>query len=290
MIVRAAKVWDLARRGTVRFFASHGMVYSAAVAFNILLSSIPILFLVFAATSLLIGKEDLPFSQLSDLLKKTFPYGAQVLVPNLKRLFASGTTMGILGSVLLLFSSYNATDAIHTSLSVMIGTPRKKRIWRGAAFHVGFVLVLIVLTSSMIVVPHLWAGLSFFSIRVPRGWDPFFRMVIETAGDVGLAGIIFIGSVLSYRLLSPLRVKAGHALVGGLLFSFLLYAIKSGFTFYVKKFGRLNIIYGSLFGIVSFIIVTYLFAAAYLFCASIIGVLEERDGAAVPPREERGAG
>jgi uncharacterized BrkB/YihY/UPF0761 family membrane protein len=50
----------------------------------------------------------------------------------------------------------------------------------------------------------------------------------------------------------------------------------------------LNIIYGSLFGIICFIIVTYLFAAANLFGASIIGVLERKEEA-ISPEGETGA-
>ena len=92
-----------AREGAFFFFRHQGLVYSAAIAFNILLSSIPILFLVFAVTSLFIRTTDLPFAQLTDVLGNTFPYGAQVLVPVLKGLFAYRGTFGVLGLVLLLF-------------------------------------------------------------------------------------------------------------------------------------------------------------------------------------------
>ena len=36
----------------------------------------------------------------------------------------------------------------------------------------------------------------------------------------------------------------------------------------------MNLLYGSLFSIICFILVAYLFAAAYLYGASVIGVLE----------------
>jgi len=48
----------------------------------------------------------------------------------------------------------------------------------------------------------------------------------------------------------------------------------------------LNVIYGSLFGIVCFIIVAYLFAAAFLFGASIIGVMEREDKVVSPERKK----
>jgi len=261
--------------GAAHFVRSHGFVYSAAIAFNLLLASIPVLFLVFAATSLLIGRNELPFSMLTAILKETFPYGAQVLVPNLRKLFASGATFGVLGTVLLLVSSFSATDAVHTSLAVMMGTPGEKRFLRSATFHVGLVLVLIVLSAAAIVIPTLWKGLSILTKGMSAGWDTAFHILLAGISDAALAGILFAAGLLSYRHLSPRRVRLENAMAGTLAFLLFLYAIRAGFTFYVKKFSKLNVIYGSLFSIVCFIIVAYLFSAAYLFCASIIGSLEK---------------
>lgn len=265
------------------------MVFSAAVAFNLLLSAIPVLFLAFAATSVVIGKGDLPFTQLSRLLRETFPYGAQVLVPNLKGLFGSGSTFGILGTVLLLFSSFSATDAVHASLAVMLGARRRKRFRRSAAFHAILVLSLTLLTFAAILVPPLWKGLSVLTKGMSAGLDAAFHLFLQGVADAALAATLFAGGALSYRYLSPWTVRWKNAVAGSAAFCLLLYAIKWGFTFYVRKFSRLNVIYGSLFGIICFIIVAYLFAAAYLYCASIIGVLEREDGNGASPAEEEDA-
>jgi len=145
MTLRTDNLWAALRGGAKHFTGNHGMVFSASVAFNLLLSSIPILFLSFAA----------------------------------------------------------------------------------------------------ILVPPMWKGFSQLQWR--------------------------------------------NALHGTALFLFLLYGIRRGFTFYVWKFSRLNLINGSLFSIVCFIIVAYLFAAAYLFCACIIGVLERNESGGKPPGEDSGA-
>ena len=290
MSARLSGFGKAAWEGAGVFFRNHGMVYSASVAFNLLLSSIPILFLVFAAASLFLGTGELPFAQLTAMLKDTFPYGAQILVPTLKGLFASGGTFGILGFVLLVLASFSATDAVHTSLSVMLEIREKQRFRTRAAFHVVLVLALTVLTFSTILVPPLWKGLMVLTREMPMGLDSAFHLLLTAIAGAVLAGILFAGGALSYRYLSPVRVRWKNALAGSILFLVLLHAIKWGFTFYIKKFSKLNVIYGSLFGVVCFIIVAYLFAAAYLFCASIIGVLEREEGEASSPEGERGAG
>lgn len=277
--------------GARLFHRRNGMVYSAAIAFNLLLSAVPVLFLVFWATSLLIGRDELPFRQLSAFLHRTVPYGAPVLVPTLRQLFASGATFGIVGGLLLLVSSFSATAAVHTSLAVMMGRPRSRQLLRGAAFHVVLVLALIVAASAAILVPPVWKGLSFLPVRIPRGWQTVLGTAAGIAADAVLAGVVFGGSALSYRYLAPQPVRSGNAIAGAAAFCAILLALNLAVSFYIRKISSLSVIYGSMFRIVSFIIVIYLFAAAYLVCASFIGMLESDggDGAAVPG-EGRGAG
>ncbi|MHB1013059.1 MAG: YihY/virulence factor BrkB family protein [Desulfobacteria bacterium] len=289
MIRRASKAFRPVTEGAAIFFRNHGPVYSAAIAFNILLSAIPILFLAFAATGWIIGESDLPFAQLSEILRNTFPYGARVLVPNLRRMVAAGSAFGILGTVLLLLSSFSATDAVHTSLSVMLMRKRQKRIRRSLGFHVVFVIVLIVLTAAAIVVPPLWEGLFYLTKGMSSGMNHAIRSILRLVADIIMVGIMLLGSVLSYRYLSPGKVRLRNAFTGTVIFLALLQGIRYGFIFYARKFSKLNLLYGSLFGIICFILVAYLFSAAYLYGASVIGVLErtDREGS-IPEVEETG--
>ena len=276
------------RDGAACFFRNHGLVYSASIAFNMLLSVIPVLFLAFAATARAIGANELPFSVLTDLLRKSFPYGAQVLVPNLKRLFAAGHAFGAVGTLLLLVASFTATDAVHTSLSVMLMRKQRKQIFRSMLFHMALVAVLTALTAFAIVLPPLWEGLYFLTKGMSAEVDEAFHAFLRLIGGLGLAGTLFLGGALSYRFLSPGAVRMRNALAGSAVFLALVQAIRFGFRFYVMKFSQLNILYGSLFSIICFIIVAYLFAAAYLYGASVIGVLERTGGETLIPAEEEG--
>ena len=288
MIRRASRAFRPVKEGAAIFFRNHGPVYSAAIAFNILLSSIPILFLAFAATGWIIGKSDLPFSELTEILRNTFPYGARVLVPNLRRMMGAGSAFGILGTVLLLLASYSATDAVHTSLSVMLMRKRRKQFRRSLAFHVVFVVALIVLTAAAIVVPPLWEGLFYLTKGMSFQASLAFRGLLHLVSELVLAGIMLLGGMLSYRYLSPGSVRLRNAFAGTVIFLALLQGIKFGFVFYVRKFSKLNLLYGSLFSIICFIIIAYFFAAAYLYGASVIGVLERTGGERSIPGKEEG--
>jgi uncharacterized BrkB/YihY/UPF0761 family membrane protein len=200
----------------------------------------------------------------------------------------AGDAFGILGTLLLLISSFSATDAVHTSLSVMLMRKRQKRILRSIAFHVVFVILLIVLTAAAIVVPPLWEGLFYFTKGMSFQADLEIRSLLEVVAELLLAGIMLLGSVLSYRYLSPGKVRLRNAFVGTVIFLALLQGIKYGFIFYIRKFSKLNVLYGSLFSIICFILVAYLFAAAYLYGASVIGVLERMGRERSIPEVEEG--
>lgn len=284
-------LFQAAAKGGRLFFRRDGLVYSAAIAFNVLLSAVPVLFLVFAATSLLVGRDELPYQALADMLRKAVPYGTQVIVSNVRKVVESGTTFGVAGTVMLLLASFNATAAVHASLAVMMGRPRKRELLKGAAFHAALVLALIVLVSVVIVFPPLWKGLSLFPVRLPRRWNEPVGLLVEIVSQAVLAALTFLGCAASYIYLAPRPVKPRRAFGGGLAFVAMMFALKEGISFYVRKFARLSLIYGSLFRIVSFIIVTYLFAAAYLYCASVIGMLESNEGrATADPGKGTGAG
>lgn len=288
MIRRASRAFRAVTEGAAIFFRNHGPVYSAAIAFNILFSAIPILFLAFAATGWIIGQSDLPFAQLEAFLDNTFPGGAQGIVPDLRHLMTAGSTLGILGTVLLLFTSFSATDAVHTSLAVMLMRKRRKRIRRPIAFHIVFMIVLIVLTAAAIVVPPLWDGIFYLTKGMSSQMDYAFRGIMQLVADIILVGIMVLGSVLSYRYLSPGRIRLRNAFAGTVIFLALLQGIRFGFIFYVRKFSKLNLLYGSLFSIICFILVAYLFAAAYLYGASVIGVLERTGREGSTPAKEGG--
>ncbi len=279
--------------GGAHFLRRHGMVYSAAMAFNILLSLIPILFLAFAAASLLIGSTGLPYDELLEVIRGVFPAGAKLIVGSLKGLVQQKAAFGAVGGGLLLFSSYSLTDTVHTCLSVMTGLRRKRQMWRSALFHVALVLLLTLLTCSAILFLPVWHGLTLLRIGRFPILDAAFSVLLHAVSAISLAVMVFLVGLFSYRYLAPVAIRWRNAVLGSLLFTSLLYLVKWGFTFYLRKFSKLNVIYGSLFGVVAFIIVAYLFAAAFLYAASVLGVLQrgEREAAMpVEPDEEPAGG
>jgi len=190
----------------------------------------------------------------------------------------AGTTFGIFGTVLLLLTSFSATDAVHTSLSVMLMRKRQKRIRRSLSFHVVFVIALIVLTAAAIVVPPLWEGLFYLTKGMSSQVNFAFRSLLQLIADVVLVGILLLGSVLSYRYLSPGKVRLRNAFAGTVIFLALLQGHPVRHHLLRQEIQQVESTLRFLVSIICFILVTYFFAAAYLYGASVIGFWSVRAG------------
>jgi uncharacterized BrkB/YihY/UPF0761 family membrane protein len=117
--------------------------------------------------------------------------------------------------------------------------------------------------------------------------DYVFRGIMQRVADIFMVDILLLGSVLSYRYLSPGKIRLRDVFIGTVIFLALLQGIRFGFIFYVRKFSKLNLLYGSLFSIICFIIKDYLYSAAYPYGACVIGVLERMGRAgSIPPTEK----
>lgn len=289
--VSASDVPRIAKDAVKRFFRGHGPVYSAAIAFDILFAAIPLLFLVFAAASIFVGKNDLPFRQLSQLMGKAFPYGVQVLVPNLKTLMESGVTFGVVGIALLLVSSFSVVATVLLALDCVIGSGGKKNILNGIWFHVLMMVALVIMTASTIVAPHLLDGIAALTSRMPSFIGSAFQAAVHAISDLLFTLLLFAGSLSSYLYLSPRKPRLSHAVPASFLFTASVFAINGVFLSGVKRLARLSVLYGSLFGVICFIYVAYVLSVSYILCGCIIGALEsladekEKGNLAVGPGE-----
>jgi len=265
----------LARGVIVRFIKGNGPVYAAAIAFDLLFAAIPFLFLVFAAVSAFVGRDELPFLQLSDVMRSTFPYGAQVMVPNLKTLMESGVTFGVVGIFLLLISSFSVVATVFLALGSAIGTGSRKGMLKGFWFHVLTLLVFILVTGAVVLAPHMLEALALLTKRMPPFMGSMLYATMHGLSNLLFTGFILAGSLASYLFLSPKKPRLANAVPASFLFTTSVFGINWVFLSGVKRLARLSVLYGSIFGVICFIYMAFLLSASYLICGCLIGSLED---------------
>jgi len=83
------------------------------------------------------------------------------------------------------------------------------------------------------------------------------------------AVLTFVTFALLYRVVPAARPRWRDALPGAFVATLLFEALKNGFAFYVANFNNLDVVYGSLAGVLLFLFFTYLSSAILLIGAEL---------------------
>ncbi|RMG60825.1 MAG: YihY/virulence factor BrkB family protein, partial [Deltaproteobacteria bacterium] len=267
---RIAAVLRYARRSVSRFIEGNGFVYSSAISFNVFLSIIPFLFIVSMVGGFFSRSLSNP-NGWQTLLQDFFPFAADVIIENFFLLQKKTGTLGIFGFVALFLTTLSFTNTVHLSLSVLWGERKRKGFLSIFLSHFLIIIGSGVVIIAITIIASLTALLRKAGIPLET---PALRFLVDESLRIFNHLIPFIvislASAFAYRHLSPIHVPIPHSLSGGFVFGVLTYLVKEGFILYLRFLSRLNVIYGSIFGIVCFIIASYLFAVFFLMTACFI--------------------
>jgi membrane protein len=201
-----------------KFFADRGTHLAAMVAYFALLSFVPIIFLSLALLGLVHRADASDF--LVKELSRAFP-GSSVtdIVTLVHRVQDNAAALGIIGGVLLLWSSLSLFSALESAFNIVYGRPNRP-------FLRGKGVAAIVMVGSIVT---LFISLLVGSVGVEalKRWAPGFvgngivAYVVTIA--VSLLGV-FIFLLAVYRLLTNAPVTVRDALPGAILAAIVLEA------------------------------------------------------------------
>jgi membrane protein len=139
-----------------KFQADRGTHLAAMIAYYALLSFVPLTFLAFSLLGFF-GRAD-ESSYLVQELSRTFP-GSSVttIVKAVNEIRSNSATLGIVGLVVLLWSSLSLFGALESALNIVYGRPNRSFL-RGKALATAIMLGLLVLLFAGLVVASLGYG------------------------------------------------------------------------------------------------------------------------------------
>jgi membrane protein len=201
-----------------KFFRDRGPHVAAMIAYFALLSLVPLVFLALALFGLA-GRAD-ESSYLVTELRNVFPSRSiDQIVNAVNAIQDNATTLGLLGGVLLLWSSLSLFSVLESAFNIVYGRPNR-------SFLHGKLLAVVLLVGSLVV---LFAGLVVGSVG--------YRLLTRHAGDVignrfvayGLSVLLSSAALLVfllaiYFLLTNVRLSFRDVLPGALLATVLLQA------------------------------------------------------------------
>lgn len=266
--------WDILWRTKQQLDEDNLSVVAAGVAFYGFVAVVPILAVVIAIYALVANASDI--SHHLDLLSRMVPGEVMPLLQDqITRIANNNTAAGIsaiIGVLIALYSSSNATKAIITGLNICYDETEKRGFVRLNLVALALtVAAAIGAVASVVLVAALPIILKQFGVS--SGSETLLSWLRWPL----LLGLFIVGTAVVYRF-APSRASAKWKWISpGAIVAALLWVIGSGiFSIYVTKFGSYDKTYGSLGAVVVFLMWLYLSAYVVLLGAELNSEMERQ--------------
>jgi membrane protein len=257
------------------FLRNHGLLLTGSVAFNVMLSLIPLCAVLMVAFSRLFDRQ---------LLMKTLTAEVSLIAPGfvptlseiLNGFLDNRGVVGGIGLVTLLFFSSKAFRVLEDAFAIIFHRPLpelKRKFWVSALLPYLFILIvaagLILITSANAVIDARFGILKHFP-EVKQLIDPYIGALIYMGGILGLV-VLF---TLLYKIMPVARVSVGRALAGGFTAAVMWEITRHLLVTYYTHISAVNVIYGSMTTIIIVFLTMEAAALILLLGAQVIAELQ----------------
>ncbi|MCO4764029.1 MAG: YihY/virulence factor BrkB family protein [Myxococcales bacterium] len=271
------------RRVLSRFIANKGLLLAGGMAWNMLLSLVPLVAVILLIVSTVIERARIVATVQAEL-KLLIPSHATLITDAVVDFLDDrGVVGGVLFAALLFFSSFAfrmLEDAFHLIFHDP-ARPIKRRFWVSATLPYAFIGVITVL---LLFVTAGTAALDTLSaehatvLGVELHWSAASVWLLRGSGFVGL--VLLFSSL--YLVFPARRIAPRRALVGGLLTAVLWQATRNVLVYYFEHISVVNVVYGSLATVVVALLTMEVASVIILLGAQVISLLEHHADEGLP--------
>jgi membrane protein len=277
-------LWAFIVQVVSSFFKNKGLLLAGAVAYNTLLSMIPLLLISLIFLSHLIDEARL-VAIISQELKLVVPGQADDLVGALLSFLENRDVIGVVGVAVLLFLSSIAFRMVEDSMNMIFKSPSKKeqrRFWVSAlipyAYMVAIGLGLLLLTAFTAVLQMVAGSGPVVMFGQHYSFAEANSFFLYMAGWSSL--VLLFTSI--YKILPQHPVSTRRALAGGLTAAFLWEVVRRILTWYFANISLVNVVYGSFATVIVVLLTMEVGAVILLLGAEVIAELEHNAALGLP--------
>jgi len=259
------------------FRRNQGLLLAGAVAYNTLLSIVPLLILLVFALSFLVSRTEL-LATLDRYIDLVAPAAGNAVVSTLSAFLADGVAIsGILLVSLLVFSSL-AFGALESAMAVIFHhrVRTTKRHWLvSAVIPYSFILVLGI---GLLVVTIVGGALQAMAAHEIELFGAPHKLVGLSSGilyAIGVAGEILLLTAI-YLVMPVGRLSWRHALLGGVVAGLLWEAMRHALVWYFGTLSQVSLVYGAFATTIAILLSLEIAAIVLLLGAQVIAVYERR--------------
>ncbi len=283
----AVRLWRFALRIVKRFLANQGILLAGSLAYNSLLSAIPLFAVLVMSLSFFLD-EALLLETVSAELRLLFPGQAHTLTETLKALLDARSVLSGVGILVLIFFSSIAFRMLEEAIANIFHVPdhvEGRSFWVSALIPYVYIFCIgvgIVGVTILIAILDGFGDATITFLRWELPVEALPSMVLYISGFIGMTALF--ASV--YKVLPIVEIDVRRALVGGLFAAVLWEIVRRILVWYFASISLVNVIYGSLATVIVVLLSLEIGAVILLLGAQIIAELERSSNCDVPWYED----
>jgi len=259
-----------------QFSVNQGYLLSAALAYYILLSLLPLMLLSLIVLAHFIDEQSL-IHLLKIQLSTLFPSAMDIAISQVRHAYSSRALIGTMGFISLVIFSGLVFRTLQKIMKVFFGVddkPRHAHLLISIIVPNLFVLIFLFLTFLLTLLDGSIATLQLENFTfLARAIDisPYLSHGVKIFSIFAN----FILLVLFYKILPRVKVKWRHAVAGALTTGLLWMVVKQILIYFYEHFSSVNILYGALSSLFILLISLEVLSLLLLFGAQVIAVYRE---------------
>jgi len=269
------------------FLQNRGILLAGGVAYNTLLSIVPLFVVILLGLSLFMDTEAL-LDSIAAQLHFLVPGVAGELTRTVASALDARPVVSGIGIVVLLFFSSMAFRMLEEAIACIFESQRharERRFWISAMIPYAYMAVFSVGIIFLTAASGILEALSDKHIVVGEWGFSMTHAPRIGLHVIGLIGLCFLFTSI-YKVLPVARIQFRRALVGGITAALLWDVVRWLLVWYFSNISLVNMIYGSLATVVIVLLAMEIAAIIILLGAQIIAELEKSAEAGMPWYEE----
>ena len=269
------------------FLRNHGLLLTAAVAYNMMLSLVPL-----SAVLVVIFSHFFPERLLLETITTEVSLIAPGFVPTLSEVLAgflrTRDLIGWLGGVSLLVFSSMAFRVMEDSIAIIFHrplAPLKRKFWVSALMPYLFIVIVAVGLIAITTVNAIIDAQDQKKHGIPGVHGLLHQHLGGIIYLTGVLGLVLLFT-LFYKIMPMARISFRRALAGGLTATVLWELVRHLLVAYYAKVSAVNLLYGSMATIIIVLLTLEAVALILLLGAQVIADLQRSANAGIPWHED----
>ncbi len=257
------------------FLSNQGILLAGGLAYNSLLSAIPLVAVVVMSLSFFFDEQQL-LATIAAELRLLIPSYADTLTNTIRTLLENRSVFGGVGIAVLLFFSSIAFRMLEEAIANIFHVPdhvEERSFWMSALIPYAYMVVIgiaIVLVTGATAFFETFSDASFILL----GWEMSLAnlpsLILYISGFVGMAALF----TSVYKVLPVIQIGLKRAMVGGIIAAVLWEIVRRILVWYFASISIVNVIYGSLATVIVVLLSLEIGAIILLLGAQVIAELE----------------